>query len=301
MTSEAASPPPRQPERAFHHRHAAAADMRGDDRAVCLQTRVSSRLGRPMSTPCPIRSFNSPSRSPARSASSAAAATVALPVAGSSDRPLDRRMEHPRLQVAGFGGRHIARIEIDRIAAVAWKRLGECGGVRLSPAAARRARPASTTRNGSPTETICGGCRSTSTSVDGSDRQAAACSALTGVSLLQRLRRGEFGARRALPSSVRISTGTRPGASSNSSRAGGFGGLRRQHEGGADIGMARERDLRFTREDANLRVVRGIARRQHEGRLGIIELGARSPASARSTARRHRAPPPADCRRRRGR
>src|ERR1700760_1407059 len=56
---------------------------------ACLRTRVNNRLGRPMSTPCPIRSDNSASRSPDKSASSAAAAAVALPVAGSSERPLD--------------------------------------------------------------------------------------------------------------------------------------------------------------------------------------------------------------------
>ena len=37
--------------------------------------------------------------------------------------------------------------------------------------------------------------------------------------------------------------------------------------------MAGERDLRVHGEDANLRVVGAIGRRQHEGRLGIVELG----------------------------
>src|ERR1700737_1041989 len=37
--------------------------------------------------------------------------------------------------------------------------------------------------------------------------------------------------------------------------------------------MARERDLAVHRENANLRVVGRIARRQHEGCLRIIELG----------------------------
>jgi hypothetical protein len=59
--------------------------VRGNHRAVLLYN--TRHLF--MSTPCPMRSFNSPSRSLARSASSAAAATVALPVAGSSDSPLD--------------------------------------------------------------------------------------------------------------------------------------------------------------------------------------------------------------------
>ena len=47
----------------------------------------------------------------------------------------------------------------------------------------------------------------------------------------------------------------------------------RQHEGGADIGMAGERQLGLGREDAHLGRVRGILGRQHEGRLGEVELG----------------------------
>ena len=50
------------------------------------------------------------------------------------------------------------------------------------------------------------------------------------------------------------------------------GGAARQHVGGADIGMARERDLPVHGEDAHLRVIGGVARRQHEGGLGIVEL-----------------------------
>ena len=46
----------------------------------------------------------------------------------------------------------------------------------------------------------------------------------------------------------------------------------RQREGGADIGMAGERHLRPRREDAHLRGVRRVLRRQHEGGLGEIEL-----------------------------
>ena len=48
---------------------------------------------------------------------------------------------------------------------------------------------------------------------------------------------------------------------------------RRQHEGGADIGMARERKLPVHGEDAHLGVVGRIGRRQHEGRLRIVEFG----------------------------
>ena len=51
-----------------------------------------------------------------------------------------------------------------------------------------------------------------------------------------------------------------------------FRGLRRQYEGGPDIGMAGERKLLVHGENAHLCVMRGIARRQHESRLGIIEL-----------------------------
>ncbi len=47
----------------------------------------------------------------------------------------------------------------------------------------------------------------------------------------------------------------------------------RQHESGADIGMAGERHLGLGREDADLGGVGGVLRRQHEGRLGQVELG----------------------------
>ena len=47
----------------------------------------------------------------------------------------------------------------------------------------------------------------------------------------------------------------------------------RQHEGGADIGMAGEGQLGLGREDADLGGVRRVLRRQHEGRLGEVELG----------------------------
>ena len=47
----------------------------------------------------------------------------------------------------------------------------------------------------------------------------------------------------------------------------------RQHEGGADIGMAGERHLGLGREDADLGGVGGVLGRQHEGRLGQVELG----------------------------
>ena len=47
----------------------------------------------------------------------------------------------------------------------------------------------------------------------------------------------------------------------------------RQHEGGADIGMAGERHLGLGREDADFGRVGGVLGRQHEGRLGEVEFG----------------------------
>ena len=49
-------------------------------------------------------------------------------------------------------------------------------------------------------------------------------------------------------------------------------GLRRQHEGGADIGVASERNFRTHGKNSYLRIMRAIGRRQHEGGLRIIEL-----------------------------
>ena len=46
-----------------------------------------------------------------------------------------------------------------------------------------------------------------------------------------------------------------------------------QHEGGPDVGMAGEGHLGLGREDADLGGVRRVLRRQHEGRLGEVELG----------------------------
>ena len=47
----------------------------------------------------------------------------------------------------------------------------------------------------------------------------------------------------------------------------------RQRKGGADIGMAGKRHLRPRREDAHLRGMRRVLRRQDEGGFGEIELG----------------------------
>ena len=46
-----------------------------------------------------------------------------------------------------------------------------------------------------------------------------------------------------------------------------------QHEGRADVGMAGERHLGLGREDPDLGGMRRVLRRQHEGRLGEVELG----------------------------
>ncbi len=252
-----------------------------------------------MSTPCPMRSFSSPSRSPRESASSAAAAAVALPVAGSSERPLEPGWNIRACRSQASRLPDVARIEVDRIAAV----LGNvCANAAASGFARRSAsrEASSITRNGSPTETIRGGCRSAVTSA-GSQRDTGR--GLPGAQRrqpLERLWRGEFGTDCAALLAQNFH-GHQPRLLLEHQPCRRLGGLRRQHEGGADIGMAGERDLRSHGEDANLRVMRRILRRQHEGRLGIVELRVRSPASARSRARRHRAPPRADCRQRRGR
>jgi len=89
---------------------------------------------------------------------------------------------------------------------------------------------------------------------------------------LQRLRRGEFGADDpALPGHDLDRDEARPLLEQQPRRR--LWRLRRQHESGADIGMAGKRKLPVHGEDAHLRIVRGIARRQHEGRLRIVELG----------------------------
>jgi len=54
--------------------------------------------------------------------------------------------------------------------------------------------------------------------------------------------------------------------------AGAFA-LFRQYEGGADIGMAGERQFGAWSEDAHLRGMRRVLRRQHERGLGQIEFG----------------------------
>ena len=48
---------------------------------------------------------------------------------------------------------------------------------------------------------------------------------------------------------------------------------RAQHEGGADIGMAGKRHFGARGENAHMGGVRGVLRRQHEGRFREIELG----------------------------
>ena len=89
---------------------------------------------------------------------------------------------------------------------------------------------------------ICGGCRSVLISLADSDRQAAACSAAKCD-----IRFSGCGAVNSvlttLPCSVTISTGTSPAPLLEQQPRRRLCRQRRQHEGGADIGMARERKL----------------------------------------------------------
>ena len=106
-------------------------------------------------------------------------------------------------------------------------------------------------------------------------RERQAGSGLFGAERCQfpeRLRRGEFGADRLALLCQNLNR-HEAGAFLEQESLRRFCSLRRQHKGGPDIGMARERDFGANRENANLRIMRGIARRQHERRLRIIELG----------------------------
>ena len=88
-------------------------------------------------------------------------------------------MEHPRLQVAAaFGGGNIAGVEVDGVSADAGKTLANPSAPGLARRSASR-EPTSTIRNGNPTEATSGGWRSVFTSAADSERQAAACAALT--------------------------------------------------------------------------------------------------------------------------
>ena len=62
----------------------------------------------------------------------------------------------------------------------------------------------------------------------------------------------------------------------------------REHKGGADIRMAGEGKLGAGRENSDFGGVRGIARRQHERRLGQIELRPQWIAFAPSRVPEHR-------------
>ena len=88
---------------------------------------------------------------------------------------------------------------------------------------------------------------------------------------LQRLRRGEFGADNCLPF-LQDRDRHQAGLFLEQQPRGRLGRPRRQHEGGADIGMAGERDFGANGENPDLRVVGGVTRRQHEGGLGIVEF-----------------------------
>ena len=99
----------------------------------CFTTRVNSRLGRLMSTPCPIRNFNSPSRSLVEVREQGRGGDGGAAGGGVFGQAARARMKHPRLQVAGLGRRHLARVEIDRVGADARQGFGERGGIGLCP------------------------------------------------------------------------------------------------------------------------------------------------------------------------
>ena len=116
--------------------------------------RGKQRLGRPMSTPWPIRSFSSPSRSldeigeHRRGGDGGAAGGGVLGQAARS------RVKHPRLQVARLlARRHVARVEVDRVAAIEVEaRANAAASGRACRRVSREA--SSTIRNGRPTENI---------------------------------------------------------------------------------------------------------------------------------------------------
>ena len=99
-----------------------------------------------------------------------------------------------------------------------------------------------------------------------SDRQAAACSTLTCDS-----RFSGCGAVSSAPDDAALLGQNldrhQPGLLLEPQPRRRLCRLRRQHEGGADIGMARERDLPVHGEDADLRV---IARRSRGGSTKVV-------------------------------
>ena len=250
--------------------------MGGDDGAVLLCARASAAGSAvPCRRParCAVSIRHRARRS--RSASSAAAATVALPVAGSSIRPLDPGKEHPRLQVAGLSrppAHRACRNRSQRRRRTATIR-GKRRRVGPAPAAAPRARPAPPPGTAAPTETICGACRSVA-DIGGRQREAgggllgAELASAAAAAAARSVRR-----RRPCRRRCRISTGTRPAFSSNSSRAGGFAACVASTKAVPTLGWPANGISLVDGEDAHLRVMGGIARRQHEGRLGIVELG----------------------------
>ncbi len=224
--------------------------MRGYHRAAFLAARASAAGS---AGPCrrPARCAVSIRRRavPARSASSAAAATVALPVAGSSIRPLDPGKEHPRLQVAWLLPRAARRAYRDRRATAP-----SHGNVTSeSPPMSGLGPPQRVARgqlHHQERQPHRNDLRRMPVGPDIGCRQRSAGCGLLGAELASACSRGcgaVSSAPTALPSACRISTGTRPCALLEPQPRRRLCRLRRQHEGGADIGMARERAFRRSR------------------------------------------------------
>ena len=183
------------------------------------------------------------------------------------------RMEHPRLQIAGlFAGRHVARIEIDRIRTVARKCAGERRGIRALPAAAPRARQAP------PSGTAIRRRRSAADAGRFSRRPPTArdsrppaprsicVSRFSGCGAVS-------SAPTTRPCSIRISTGTSPAFSSNFSRAGGFAACVASTKAVPTLGWPANGISERTVKMRTCASLPHQLRRQHKGGLGIIELG----------------------------
>ena len=157
---------------------------------------------------------------------------------------------------------------LDRISAA-------CSSCRMRAWASAARSRSSTHRNGSPAEATRGGCVLVTTtsglrpmlaataSTAGAAPSVSRCGAV--ISQYDRL-------------TVAIADLDRHGAGALlEHHPGGFPMRRKraargQHERGADVGVAGERDLGGRREDAHPARVRRIVGRQHEGGLGVIEL-----------------------------
>ena len=279
--------------------------MRGHDNAVALCRTRGQPAGSaaPCRAPCPDAQLSA--RHPARPTSRRAARR--LPPwrcrwRGSSGKAARSRVKHPRLQVAGLGGGDIAGIEIDRVAAVAGKRAGEC--VRVGP--------------GPPQRVARGRLRHQKRQPGRNDlrrmpvvfRISAADSDDAGGGLLGGERCADFlkpcGAVSSAPTTPAAArSGFRPArgrlSPQTTAAPAALAACVASTKAVPTLGWPANGISGADREDANLRVMRGVLRRQHEGRLGIIELGRNGLHLRGRQSAGIRASPPADCRRRRGR